>query len=270
VIVSILGCGWYGKALAKSLTEKGTTVKGSATSPGKLEQLNLSGIDPYLVQFKADKTSYNPAFFNCDVLIISIPPKARQGEAAEYLPKIKNIISAILQHEIRKVIYVSSTAVYSDSNKEVSELDPPEPDTETGKILFDAEKLFESQTLFKTTIIRFAGLVGPGRHPGRFFAGKKNLPNGQAPVNLIHLDDCTGITIAVIEKDAFGVVLNAGSPHHPPKAEFYTNATAKAGLEIPEFINELKSWKLISSNLLTDVLNYEFKFGKWNDCAFND
>jgi nucleoside-diphosphate-sugar epimerase len=270
MVVSILGCGWYGKALAKALLKINITVKGSATSPEKLEHLSKANMAPYLINFKADSEDYDPEFFKCDILIISIPPKTRQGEAGDYLLKIEKIISAILKYQIKKVIYIGSTAVYGDSNNEVNELNDPGPDTESCKILLAAENLFRHQTAFKTTIIRFAGLVGPGRHPGRFFAGKKNIPNGRAPVNLIHLEDCIGITLTVIEQDAFGYLVNASSPDHPQKSDFYLQAAFQAGLIAPEFINELNNWKLINSVVLQEVLNYEFKVPVWKDSTFND
>ncbi|MDB5088705.1 MAG: hypothetical protein JWR09_2699 [Mucilaginibacter sp.] len=269
MVVSILGCGWYGKALAKSLLKNNVIVKGSATSPEKLQQLSDLGITPCLANFKADSEDYDPEFFKCDILIVSIPPKARQGESGDYLPKIQRIINAIDKHQLTKVIYISSTVVYGDSNSEVNELNDPEPDTESGKTLLEAENLFKQQTAFKTTIIRFAGLVGPGRHPGRFFAGKKDIPNGNAPVNLIHLDDCIGITLAVIEQDAFGYLINTCSPDHPIKSDFYLQATLQAGLSAPEFINELNNWKLINSVQIQDVLNYEFKVPVWHNCTFD-
>lgn len=268
MVVSILGCGWYGKALAKSLLKNGVTVNGSATSPEKLQQLSDLGIIPCLVNFKADGEDYDPEFFECDILIVSIPPKARKGEAKDYLPKIQRIINVINRHQTAKVIYISSTAVYGDINGEVNEHNDPEPDTESGKTLFEAENLFKQQTTFQTTIIRFAGLVGPGRHPGRFFAGKKDIPNGNAPVNLIHLDDCIGITLAVIDQDVFGYLINASSPDHPTKSDFYLQATLRAGLPAPEFINELNSWKLINSVHVQQVLNYEFKVPAWHNCTF--
>lgn len=269
MVVSILGCGWYGKALAKSLSKINVTVKGSATSPEKLLELSDLGIIPCLLNFKADSEDYDPEFFECDILIVSIPPKTRQGEAGDYQQKIERIISAILKYQIKKVIYISSTAVYGDSNSEVSELDSSEPDSESGKILLAAENLFQHQPKFKTTIIRFAGLVGPGRHPGRFFAGKKAIPNGRAPVNLIHLDDCIGITLAVIDQGAFGSLINAVSPDHPSKSDFYTDAALQLGLMAPEFTNELTSWKLINSAIVQEQLKYRFKVPTWKGCLFN-
>lgn len=269
MVISILGCGWYGKALAKELSANGFIVKGSATTPEKIETLSAFNILPFIVDFKAENETYDPFFFECNVLIISIPPKTRQGEGGDYLPKIKRIICAAKKRGVGKVIYISSTAVYGDNNTKVTELDFPEPDTESGKILLEAENLFTNETAFKTTILRFAGLVGPGRHPGRFFAGKKDIPNGLAPVNLIHLNDCIGITTAIINKNAFGRMFNGVSPHHPAKSSFYREASLQAGLAVPEFTGELNNWKLVNSVNLPAILNYNFAIADWNDCLFN-
>lgn len=269
MIVSILGCGWYGKALAKELLQKGIVVKGSATSAEKLDALNDIGISPFVVRADADQINYNTNFFKCDILVISIPPGLKKGEGSAYLPKLKHIIYAILQNSIEKVIYISSTGVYGDRDKMVTENDDPHPDLESGKILSEAENLFIGESGFKTTIIRFAGLVGPDRHPGRFFAGKKDIPNGMAPVNMIHLDDCVGIGSSIIEQDAFGHLFNACSPDHPTKEDFYNDAAQKGGYEAPQFLHELKTWKIVKSINLKPILNYIFKIQNWKDCFFN-
>lgn len=269
MVVSILGCGWYGQALAKSLIDKGITVKGSTTSNEKLEQLSREGIVPCSVRFDAESESFAPSFFECDVLIVSITPKFRKGDAAAYLPKVQRIIHAILKYQVKKIIYISSTGVYGDHNTKVNELTGPDPDTGSGSILLAAERLFQGEPDFKTAIIRFGGLVGPARHPGRFFAGKKQIPNGLAPVNLIHLFDCVGITEGIIEKDAFDQLFNACSPDHPTRADFYLRVALAAGLPAPDFIIELKNWKIVDSINLKSTLNYEFKVPYWKDHLFD-
>lgn len=257
--VSILGCGWFGLALAKALVNDGIHVKGSTTSPGKIDTLTVDSIEPYLVNFATDNESYDARFFNSDILLIAIPPKARSGGGADFIYKIEKIIGAIKQHGVKKVIFISSTGVYADLNQEVDEGTNPQPNTEAGRILFAAEGLFRQETAFKTAIIRFAGLIGPGRNPGRFFAGKKNVPNGKAPVNLIHLDDCIGICKAILTQDAFGYLFNGCSPQHPLKSVFYSKAAADAGLEKPGFIDELKEWKIVRSVNVDAMLGYRFK-----------
>jgi nucleoside-diphosphate-sugar epimerase len=270
MVISILGCSWYGKALAASLIQEGFIVKGSATSGEKLNQLAVAAIIPYVVKLDAESENFDPLFFQCDVLIVSIPPKFRNNETAGYLPKIRRVIQTATQYQVKKIIYISTTSIYGEHNREVNELDDPQPDIETGHILLEAEELFRQETAFKTTIIRFGGLVGPGRHPGRFFAGKKNIPNGMAPVNLIHQQDCIGISMAIIEKNAFGYLFNACAPDHPQKADFYRAATLNADLPVPEFINELKSWKVVNSIHLKPVLNYEFKVPNWKNLHFDE
>ncbi|OOQ61140.1 SDR family oxidoreductase [Mucilaginibacter pedocola] len=260
--VSILGCGWYGLALAKALVADGFTVKGSTTSPDKLPLLQEAGLIPFIVDLSAD-TVANSGFFTCDVLVIAIPPKARSGAGAEYVPKLERAIEAIHHAGVQKVILISSTGVYADLNQEVTELDTPNPNTPAGEVLFEAEELFRKQTAFKTTILRFAGLIGPGRDPGRFFAGKKNIPNGLAPVNLIQRTDCIGITKAIVAQNFFGHTVNACVTHHPTKMWFYTKAAAESGLPLPEFIPELKEWKTISSKVTGDTLQYSYVVKEW-------
>ncbi|AYL94182.1 SDR family oxidoreductase [Mucilaginibacter celer] len=256
--ISILGCGWYGSALAKALIADGLQVKGSTTSVAKLDELAAAGIKPYLVNFLPGEESYDAAFFDCDVLWIAIPPKSRGGEGAVFVDKIKGIINAIKQHAVPNVIFISSTGVYADSNRQINEETDPHPNTEAGRVLLEAENLFRTEDSFKTTIIRFAGLIGPARNPGRFFAGKKEIPNGNAPVNLIHLDDCIGLSKAILAKNAFGYLFNGCAPHHPAKADFYTHAAMQSGLEKPEFIRELKEWKIVRSINVGPVLGYEY------------
>jgi nucleoside-diphosphate-sugar epimerase len=265
-MISILGCGWYGLALGKALVTGGVKVKGSTTSAGRLHELTGAGLTPYIIQLSGDDSIVEDAFFDCETMIISIPPKIRSGNGDEYTTKLQLLISHIVKSNISNVIYISSTGVYPDDNSVVNEQTVPKPNTDSGKILFEAEELFRNQTQFQTTIIRFGGLVGPGRHPGRFFAGKQNIPNGQAPVNLVHLQDCIGLTLSVLNQQAFGHTFNACSPHHPHKSWFYTQAAINAGLPLPHFIDELKEWKTINSTNVPAILSYEYEVIDWQKC----
>ena len=48
--ISILGCGWLGLPLAKSLLEKGFSVKGSTTTSEKIIVLENHGIAAYQIE----------------------------------------------------------------------------------------------------------------------------------------------------------------------------------------------------------------------------
>lgn len=268
--VSILGCGWYGRAVASKLLSQNIVVKGSATNPEKAEQLRLAGIKPFVIRFDENSQVFDADFFKCDVLIIALPPGIRKNQGHLYLPRLKRVAGLLRDHKIDKVIYVSSTGVYADCNRELDESDIPEPDSESGRILYEAEKIFSDNSLFRSTIIRFGGMVGPGRDPGGFFRGKTDIPNGLAPVNLIHQADCAGITCAIINNDCFSTVFNACSPDHPPKQYFYREMAKISNSPLPVFKNELNNWKIVNSVNLVQKLNYEFTVKSWADYPRNN
>ncbi|WP_133248550.1 SDR family oxidoreductase [Pedobacter yonginense] len=255
--IAILGCGWFGLALAKKLIELNYSVKGSTTSPEKLELLSEAKIAPYLINFTADEVIADDAFFKADVLFICIPPKRNSPTLKDYPDKINAIVKA--SNNIKNIVLISSTSVYADNNEAVNEERETHPDTDSGRMVLEGERVLKDLALDKYTVIRFAGLIGPERNPGRFFAGKSNIPNGLAPVNLIHQTDAVGIACEILAKKAFGRTYNACSPQHPTKQDFYTHAAQTSGLVLPQFIAEKHSWKIVESVHVSKYLNYQFK-----------
>ncbi|WP_026775152.1 NAD(P)-binding domain-containing protein [Polaribacter sp. Hel_I_88] len=243
--ISILGCGWLGKSLAISLINRGYSVKGSTTSEEKLELLEMNNIEPYLVDisdFEADDS-----FLNSDILIVAITSKDING--------FERLIAQIEESPIQKVIFISSTSVYDKLNKVVTEEDAVLEDNPLVKI----ENLFRENTLFETTIIRFAGLFGDERHPANWFKNGKKIPQPEGFVNMIHKEDCIEIIQEIIAQDCWNRTFNACSNHHPTRREFYTLAKLSHDFEAPEFEeNENYEWKIISSKKIQDVLGYTF------------
>jgi len=258
--ISILGCGWFGLALAKKLIGLNYSVKGSTTSQEKLAILQAENIQPFLVKFTAEAILADSAFFEADTLFICIPPKRNSTELLDYPKKINSILAAA-KDKSKHVVLISSTSVYADENKTVNETSEAHPDTDSGRVVLAAEMLFKELFPENCTVIRFAGLIGPDRNPGRFFAGKSNVSNGLAPVNLIHQTDAVGIAVKLLEKQAFGRTYNACSPNHPAKMEFYSAAAKTTGLVAPDFIAEKKNWKIVESVNVPEFLGYKFEVG---------
>jgi nucleoside-diphosphate-sugar epimerase len=257
--ISILGCGWYGLALAKALLADGYLVKGSSTSKDKLPLLEAENIKPYLVNFDNDQTAFDADFFNCDVLFICIPPKKNDKSLMTYPSKIKSIIDASEKAKVKHIVMISSSGVFQDVNGSVNETDIPQPTSEAGKALFAAENVLRQQQSITITIIRFGGLIGPNRTLAKHFAGRKDIANGLAPINLIHLNDCIGLSKAILQKKAFGNLFHAVSPDHPSRSTFYTKACLASGMAKPEFIAELAGWKQVDSVNVPEILGYDWK-----------
>jgi len=259
--ISILGCGWLGLPLAKALLENGFSVKGSTTSNEKISILKNSGIQPHLITLSENETigSLNDFLETSKILIIDVPPKLRGSSTENFVSKIKNVIPFIEKSSVENVLFISSTSVYGEDNLVVTEETELNPDTESGKQLVQAEQLLQSNPNFRTTILRFGGLIGEDRHPIKFLAGKTNLDNPNAPINLIHQDDCVGIIQKIIELNSWNETFNAVTPFHPSRKEYYTQKAVDLNLELPEFNVENSSFgKTISSSKIETILEYVF------------
>jgi nucleoside-diphosphate-sugar epimerase len=263
--ISILGCGWLGLPLAKKLIEKGHPVNGSTTSENKLSILKEAGIHPFLVTVEIDSVSKNFTDFlaGSEILIIDIPPKLRAAVSDSnmvFVQKIENLIPFIEKSTIQKILFVSSTSVYGDDNDSITEETIPNPETESGKQLLLAEKVLQNNPNFETTILRFGGLIGEDRHPVKFLAGKENLENPDAPVNLIHQNDCIGVIVAIINQEKWNTVFNAVAPFHPTREEYYTLKAKEQNLVLPKFSSEKSNIKkTISGKKIENILNYQFQ-----------
>jgi nucleoside-diphosphate-sugar epimerase len=262
--ISILGCGWLGLPLGHALVEEGYVVRGSTTSKDKGPVIKSNGIEPYLLKVGEEiKGEHLDLFFQSDLIIINIPPGGRRDSnvVRSYPHKISLILDRVNSSTIKHILFVSSTGVYGDMEGIATESSPTAPNSLSGQAVLQAEQILVDSTFSKLTILRMAGLVGGERKAGRFLAGKKNLPNGSAPVNVVHLADCIGVIKAIIRQGAWGEVFNVSADEHPQKSIFYTEQAKKLGLEPPTFIDKLGHHaKMVSNTKLKKYLDYQFVY----------
>jgi nucleoside-diphosphate-sugar epimerase len=259
--ISILGCGWLGFPLAKAALEKGFHVKGTTTSTTKISKLEKAGITPFLIALEtAGVTGEIEDFLKeSSILIIDIPPKLRGINKENFVGKIETLIPFIEKSTIENVLFISSTSVYGDDNNQVTEETVLNPDSEGGKQLAIVEGLLKGNSHFKTTVLRFGGLIGEDRNPIQFLAGRENLENPDAPINLIHQTDCIGIILMIIENNSWGETYNAAAPAHPSREAYYTQKAVELNLVPPRFNHDKPSvGKTILADKLVKKLNYTF------------
>jgi len=245
--ISVFGCGWLGEPLAISLIQKGFSVKGSTTSNAKIPMLTSKGINSFLLNLESISSSIQ-SFLIADVLVINIPSKD--------ITSFKNLVSFIEKSTVQKVVFISSTSVYPNSEEIITEKSPVKECA-----LVEIEQLFQLNPHFETTIIRFSGLIGYSRKPGNFFKNGKTIPNPEGLVNMIHQDDCISIIEQVIIQNCWNEIFNACADTHPTRRAFYTKSFLDIGLNKPFFNeNDHKEIKIVSNKKLKKVLNFEFKY----------
>lgn len=260
--ISIIGCGWLGLPLGRYLSEKNYLIKGSTTHPEKLETLEENGIEPYLLKLNPQlECEHVDNFLSSDILIINIPPKISIQKTDAHVEQIANLLKAVENSSIKKIIYISSTSVYPELNREVVEEDVLTPETSVSPTMVKAENLLKDFSA-EATILRSAGLMGYDRIPAKYFSGWKGLTTGDIPVNYIHRDDVIRIIETVIEKDIWGDTFNIVSPVHPIRKEIYARNCEELGFEMPEFVEAPTPhpYKVISGEKWLETSGYHFLF----------
>jgi hypothetical protein len=220
--ISILGFGWFGAPLGVELKNAGHSVRGSTTRPDKKLFLEAQGLSVDLMKFPELPSQ---TLLDAEILILNIPPFA--GEL-DWFKSFKIDPKTW-------VIFISSTS---------------------GN-LADQED-WVMGTFPRHTILRFGGLLGGSRHPGKFLSGKKDLKSPLSPVNLIHLDDTIGLTKKIIEENKVGFFYGV-CDEHSTREEFYQDYCQRTGLALPEFDQNDKT---VGKTVLNDEVKkfYAFKF----------
>lgn len=255
--IGIIGCGWFGLPLGESLVNKGYQVNGSTRSIGKFPRLRKVGINPYRIDLSDIDNKAIDSFLAIDILIITVPPSKQNSSIQIQLQDLRDHI--IEQNREIKIIFISSSSVYPNSNRVVVETDAQYiPTPRSGVVLLELEEIFSKSSL-NTTVLRFGGLFGPDRSPGRFLSNKGEISGAGNPVNMIHLEDCIGAVEFLIENESVDETFNACSPNHPTKKDFYDIASKALGITPPAFNNVSADFKEVSPSKIIEA-GYNFKY----------
>ena len=257
---AFVGLGWLGIPLANFLTSKGFEISGTTRSSEKQQQLSAKGWEVICWDASTDVSIPSSFFEACELVIINIPP-GKLRENNRYAEVCCSIATAIPSSS--KVIFVSTTGIYPDDALTTNE-------DEFSRSLYLKENLFalteerlDAILKERLTIVRFAGLIGPNRNPARFLAGKTDVPNPNAPVNLIHLNDCIQLIDAIITQNKWGEIYNGCASDHPTRKEYYTAMCERFGLVPPTFNAISTISKLVVNTKSIQQLGVAYNHSIW-------
>ncbi|WP_296699030.1 epimerase [Algoriphagus sp.] len=260
--VGIIGLGWTGLPLAHYLKNEGWYVTGSTTSDEKKLQIEEEGIE--VVRLKMNPHPEGNGFqklFDCEYIVVNIPPRSRVQSSDFYLEQLKYLKSMINQSGSKKVVFVSSTGIYPNESHssfydESFELNHENSGNST---LWDSEQMLLKNREYQLSILRFGGLMGENRIPVKYFAGKENV-TGHTRVNYLHLEDAIGSIAWILENEKWEEIFNVVAPIHPKRKEIYEKNSMDLGLEAPISYETEKvgADRLISSEKIIEF-GYKFK-----------
>ena len=233
--VSIIGLGWLGAAAGLLLQKQGCRVLGSSTRSEKVELLREKGLDA--VHFALDPAPKGIGYqrlFDSEILVVTLPPRSRQGDGEAYLQQLASLRDLVANSAVKQVIFISSTGIYPNKNKAVPYTEEEEISESTAgnAILYRAEALMGASPTYDLTVLRMGGLMGEDRIPGTYFSGKEQVV-GHTRVNFIHQVDAAGMIAWVIKQGLWNQTFNGVAPEHPLRREVYQHNASALGIPLP-------------------------------------
>lgn len=197
--ILVAGCGKLGGDIATLLLEAGE-VYGLRRNPDRVPP-GVAGIGADLSR---PESLAGKLPEHLDIVIYCLTPSSydEQGYHQAYVTGLENLLAAIGDQPLKRLIFISSTSVFAQNDDSwVDENSPATPDRFTGQKILQGEStaLNSGQP---ATVIRFSGIYGPSRQ--RFLEevleGRMN-PRPPAPFsNRIHEVDAANAVAWATQK----------------------------------------------------------------------
>ena len=198
--VLLVGCGKLGKPLAINLEEKGFSVTVFRRSQEAIK--NVTTVSGDVLNEDSFYQLPNKKF---DVVFYILTPSeyTAEGYKAVFEQGVANLLNYFKKtQQPQQIIFISSTRVYGQSHNEwVDESSDTSPTSWAGQSLLNGENLF-LQSGISSTVVRFAGIYGPGRYH-LINKVKNKIACAASPVsysNRIHSEDCVGFLTYLAEQ----------------------------------------------------------------------
>lgn len=192
----IVGYGFVGRRVAEMAVAAGDSVWATTRSAEKMPGIERAGVRPIRVDWTDRRTLAGLPDVNRVLVAVSYDARSGQSRYDSQVGGLRNLLGVLSPSA--DIVYVSTTGVFHQSDgRWVDEQSPAWPTREGGRVHLQAESLLhQSRPKSPWTILRFAGIYGPGRVPrsADVIAGRPiAIPNsGSATggyLNLIHVDD---------------------------------------------------------------------------------
>lgn len=266
--IAIIGCGYIGYEIAKSLYEKGHFVTCTTINPERVEKLSKVS-HKTLVMKGSDENEMHLILKNNDVIIVTISTKAKIDFEATFLQTTQTIKKCALQIGTPKtIIYTSKSSVYGNHDGMwVDETADLKAADDENKILIEGENIILSlkDLRWKVCVLRLAQVYGPGRELTKLYKMlyKKVIPgHAEYYTNMVHQHDVVGIVDYVLEHEIEGLY-NVVDDDHPTRQEFSNLLSTKLNIAKPKYNPKLADFpdnnKRVSNFKIKEI-GYVFKF----------
>ena len=267
--VLIIGCGYVGHRLARYWRAHDVRVTALTRSPDRARGFERDGIHPCLGDVLQPETLANLPPADLCVHAVGYDRHSPHGKRDVYVDGLNNVLT-VIHDRIPRLIYVSSSSVYGqDAGETVTESSPCEPIKEGGRICLAAEQLIHeffpgTSSSRIATILRLAGIYGPGRLIGRIDQlrqGRVISGRPDAWLNLIHVDDVVAALAQLATHPAASATYLLSDEFPVQRQAFYEALAELADAPPPAFAEDSLSLnKRCNSSLIRTELGLRLQY----------
>ena len=194
----VVGCGYLGQCVAQATIDDGGKVWGTTRSEAKAETLANNGIPPIVIDWTDSQTLRQLPEVDQVLVAVSYDRNSPQGRFESQVGGLENLLATLAPGV--NVCYISTTGVYHQTDGDwVDEDSPASPTRPGGQVHMQAEQLLRQQRQASPwTILRLAGIYGPGRIPrvADVMEGRPIFSSPNGYLNLIHVRDAAAAVVA--------------------------------------------------------------------------
>lgn len=209
--IAVLGAGYVGSAVARQLADRGDMV----WAVRRREHPPESGVTWLRGDVTTGAVAELPASLDAVVLAVA-PSSALDGYDRVYPPAARAAVALAEASGARALVYTSSTGVYGERDGAwVDETTALRGEGPGNRALVEAEQLLLTSGLAGVTVLRVAGIYGPGRDPRpRFESAAQLAMRGEYWINFAHRADIVTAIMGALDHHGAPRVLNVadGTP----------------------------------------------------------
>jgi nucleoside-diphosphate-sugar epimerase len=236
----IVGCGYIGSGVAVAMKglQNGEPVYAMTRSRRKGDHFAAAGYEPVIADWTDRRTL--SALPPCQRVLVAVSYDSKSGVSREdsQVGGLSNLLDFLPTST--DICYLSTTGVYHQSDGSwVDETSPARPIGEGGKAHLRAESLLHRRRPNSPwTILRLAGIYGPGRIPrvADVLAGRPIEGPNSGYLNLIHRDDAVAAILAAWTRGQDRRKLYLVADDQPViRSRFYQQIAVLSGVPQPSF-----------------------------------
>ena len=236
--ILVFGCGYLGSRVASRAVAAGHEVWATTRDLAKGQSLRGLGIEPIICDWTDRRTLASLPDVECILVAVSHDPRGSASRIDGQVGGFRNLLQAVSPQA--SISYISTTGVYDQTDGcWVDESSPTNPTRAGARAhLWGESLLHRLRPRSPWTILRLAGIYGPGRIPrvADVRAGRPIASAEHGFLNLIHVDDAADAVLASWTRAAERIYLVADDLP-VVRGEYYRFIASRCGAPEPTFVD---------------------------------